>query len=92
VKYDVLHSCGSDGCYRICEGLLCVFFPGFVILLLCIFHGYLDNNHLVFGVLPILVAERFKAWVCGRSLAGISGSNPDRDMDICPLSVLCVIR
>ena len=26
--------------------------------------------------LPIPVAARFKAWVCGRSLAGIAGSNP----------------
>jgi hypothetical protein len=26
--------------------------------------------------LPIPVAARSKAWVCGRSLAGIAGSNP----------------
>ena len=25
---------------------------------------------------PIPVAARYKAWVCGRSLAGIAGSNP----------------
>jgi hypothetical protein len=25
---------------------------------------------------PMSVAAQFKAWVCGRSLAGISGSNP----------------
>jgi hypothetical protein len=29
-----------------------------------------------------LVAERFKAWVCCRSLATISGSNPAGGMDI----------
>jgi len=25
---------------------------------------------------PMSVAARFKAWVCGRSLTGIAGSNP----------------
>jgi len=29
------------------------------------------------------VAARFKAWVCGRSLAGMAGSNPAGDMDVC---------
>jgi len=29
-----------------------------------------------------------KAWVCGRSLAGIAGSNPAGDMDVCLLRVL----
>ena len=33
----------------------------------------------------IPVAERSKAWVCGRSLAGIAGSNPAGDMDVCLL-------
>jgi hypothetical protein len=28
--------------------------------------------------MPIPVATRSKAWVCGRSLAGIAGSNPAR--------------
>ena len=27
----------------------------------------------------------FKAWVCGLSLAGIAGSNPAEDMDVCLL-------
>jgi len=31
------------------------------------------------------VAARSKAWVCGHSLAGIAGSNPDGDMDVCLL-------
>jgi len=38
------------------------------------------------------VAARSKAWVCGRSLPGIGGSNPFRDMDVCLLWVLCVVR
>ena len=32
---------------------------------------------------PIPVAVRSKAWVCGRSLAGIAGSNPAGYMVIC---------
>jgi len=37
---------------------------------------------------PVPVAARSKAWVCGRSLAGIVGSNPAGSMDICLLCVL----
>jgi hypothetical protein len=38
---------------------------------------------------PIPVAARSKAWVFGRSLAGIVGSNPAGGMDVCLLSVAC---
>jgi hypothetical protein len=38
------------------------------------------------------VAARSKAWVCGRSLAGIAGSNRAGGMDVCLLWVLCVVR
>ena len=31
------------------------------------------------------------AWVCDRSLAGISGSNPIGGMDVCLLCMLCVL-
>jgi hypothetical protein len=34
---------------------------------------------------PIPVAARSKAWVCGRSFAGIAGSNPTGGMDVCLL-------
>jgi len=47
---------------------------------------------------PILVATRFKAWVCSRSLVGIAVSNPAGNMDVCcecceccVLWVLCVV-
>jgi hypothetical protein len=36
-------------------------------------------------MVPIAVAVRSKAWVCGRSLAGIVGSNPTEGMDVCLL-------
>jgi hypothetical protein len=35
--------------------------------------------------LPIPVAARSKAWVCGRSPADIVGSNPTEGMDVCLL-------
>ena len=40
---------------------------------------------------PIPVAARSKAWICGRSLAGIAGSNPAGGMDVyvCRVSVVC---
>jgi hypothetical protein len=41
---------------------------------------------------PIPVPERYKARVYGLSLAEIAGSNPARDMDVCLLSVWCVVR
>ena len=42
--------------------------------------------------LPILVAARSKAWVCGRSLEEIVGSNTTRGINVCLLRVLCVVR
>jgi hypothetical protein len=46
-------------------------------------------------VLPIPVAARSKAWVCGLLVAGIAGSNPAEGVDVfvcvymlcCPVSV-----
>ena len=43
---------------------------------------------------PIPMAVRFKARVCGRSIAGIvgiAGSNPAGDMHVCLLWMLCVV-
>jgi hypothetical protein len=40
----------------------------------------------------IAVAAQSKAWVCGRFLAGIAGSNPVRGIDIYLLRVLYVLR
>jgi len=40
--------------------------------------------------MPVPVAARSKAWVCGRSPAQIMGSNPAGGMDVC-LSVSCVV-
>jgi hypothetical protein len=38
------------------------------------------------------VTTRSKGWVCGRSLTGITGSNPSGSVDVCLLLVLCVVR
>jgi len=40
----------------------------------------LDAYHLD---TPVAVAARSKVWVCGRSLAGIVGSNPTGGVDVC---------
>jgi hypothetical protein len=42
-------------------------------------------------IVPVPVAQRSKARVYGRSLAGIAGSNPAGGMDGCPLGVLSVL-
>jgi len=42
------------------------------------------------GTIP--VAPRCKAWVFGRSLAGIVRSNPAGEMDACFLWVLCFVK
>ena len=41
---------------------------------------------------PIPMAAWSEAWVCGRSLVGIVGSNPAGVMDICLLWLLYVVR
>jgi hypothetical protein len=42
-------------------------------------------------ILPIAVAARSKAWVCGRSLAGIMGSNPARGHGWLSLVSVCAL-
>jgi len=42
--------------------------------------------------MPIPVAVRSKARVCGRLLTGIVDSNPAGDMGVCLLLVLCIVR
>ena len=42
----------------------------------------LINYFVYINLLPVRVAARSKAWVCGCSLAGIVGSNPTRGMDV----------
>jgi hypothetical protein len=44
-------------------------------------NGYIIYCHTK----PIPVVARSKAWVCRRSLAGIIGSNPAKDMNVCLL-------
>ena len=42
--------------------------------------------------LPIPVAALSKAWLFDLSLAGIAGSNPAEDMDVCFLRYSYVVR
>ena len=42
-----------------------------------------------YSVLPIPVAAQSKAWVCGRSLAGIAGSNPTESMNMSVVASVC---
>jgi hypothetical protein len=61
-------------------------------LFVCFFHLFILYSITLILLMPIPVVERSKARVCGRSLAGISGSNPAGNMADCLLSVLCVVR
>jgi hypothetical protein len=53
------------------------------------------NRNSYFGTLysqPIPVTACSKAWVCGRSLAGIAGSNPASGVDVCLLWLFCSLK
>ena len=41
---------------------------------------------------PVPLTALSKAWVCGRSLAGIAGSNPAGVMGVSVVSVVCCLR
>ena len=41
---------------------------------------------------PTTVAARSEAWVWGRLPAGIAGSKPGGNMEVCLLWMLCVVR
>ena len=57
------------------------------LLVNCAFHSGAENpvGDYTLTVRPIPVAARSKAWVCGRSLARIVGSNPAGGMNVCLL-------
>ena len=66
----------------------CVFFSSST--LYCqLNHKYLRN---LVAAVPLPVAVRSRARVCGRSNAGIVGSNPARVMAVRLLYLLCVVR
>jgi len=44
-----------------------------------------QNTVMVVGQMQIPVTARSKVWVCARSLAGIAGSNPAADIEVCLL-------
>jgi hypothetical protein len=45
----------------------------------------IDHDYSMNSVWPIPVAALSKAWFCGRSFAGIAGSNLVGSMDVCHL-------
>ena len=49
-----------------------------------------NTMYSTWRVQVISVAARSKAWLCGRSLAGIAGSNPAEGMGVYLLRVFCV--
>ena len=48
-------------------------------------HDFFASKCSYYFDLPTPVAARSKVWVCGRSLAGIAGSNPTFGTDVCLL-------
>ena len=50
------------------------------------------NTIRTFLFMPTPVAARSKAWVCGCSIAEITGSNSAGGMNVCLLRELCVVR
>jgi hypothetical protein len=52
---------------------------------------YDKNNECFTWRPPLQIVARSKAWIRGPSLAGIAGSNPAYEMDICLLCVFYVL-
>jgi len=46
------------------------------------FRTFNNSRYNLIAFMPKPVAARYKAWVCGRSLAGISGLNLPRGIDV----------
>ena len=53
---------------------------------------YVANFWVLNTKIPVPVAACSKAWICGRSLAGIACSKTVEGMDVFILWVLCVVR
>jgi hypothetical protein len=54
-------------------------------------HAVCKQKHITVNNDAVPVAMRFKAWVCGRSLAGMAGSNPPEGMDVGVSCECCVL-
>jgi len=57
-----------------------------------IYTYYLINICKWWVCLSVPVAALSNAWVCDHSLAGIVGSNPAKEIDVCLSWTLCVVR
>jgi len=63
-----------------------------ILLKIVIICKYIGKNIFYYtSIFEMIIpgAVRSRTWVCGRSLAGIVGSNTAEGMDVCLLSVLC---
>jgi hypothetical protein len=54
-------------------------------VIICLLPFRIINRYSIYSRLSIPVAVRSKAWVFGRSLTRIMGSNPTGGMDVCLL-------
>ena len=80
--------CNCDHTSNLVQRFLCTFTGCSLLYIWSLYN-------LLFGIYsngPIPVATRFKAWVCGRSAAGMSALNPAGGMDVWLLWLLCVVR
>jgi hypothetical protein len=54
--------------------------------------SFCTKLHVAVTFLPVPVAARSKASVCGRSFAGIAGSNHTGRMAVCLLRIFCAVQ
>jgi hypothetical protein len=87
----------SNGCRTCVQGTVVQFLcaipcpiHNFCVLLLCTRENFNLQTGLSGDRMPISVVERSKARVCGRSLAGVAGSNTAGGMDVCV--VYCTVK
>jgi len=107
-RLNLKEEANSDlGTYKITSSqYLLVLVPGTVFILKMVhkYRKHVEEAHVMFvliknvhltGVIngvPVPVAARSKAWVCGLSHAGIVGSNRTGGTDVCLLCLLGVVR
>jgi hypothetical protein len=54
-------------------------------------NSYSKLSWSIFGKLPIPMAARSKAYICGRLVSGVAGSKPAESMDLSVVFICCVV-